>query len=583
MSLESADNRPERTDYRALRSLKDNSAKTDQQDAASKETTVAVEAKPTNTTEPLLVSHNMTLDRLANIQTYTQVLTKSYELHEYQIPRFFIVLPKSTRGQDTILKPFSDQFRLYFVCECGMHTTDEGSEVVEKVHLSQHRGYDINQPAAFFKKFGLYVLAMMQTIRRASVVEFDFPQLEHLKLMQETDGTQEQLNYTKETFGRLIDETISSIEKKTKPADGGTDLDLGDNIGPQQLREIETLEDVGLVQLGTFLKETDEGQALGNLYRTVTDKGHVKWVCRQHFLTTHRESAWIMLLKFVVANGGEFNETLGSVKISLQDRTQAREFYAALEEAQGVHALAVQLKWSVTMDDLKKLSAAILKSPVIDLRLDGDAFSRSVSDIFNHRRQYDPLLRLLVEGRIQMVKFENFRGFFGHISGSSVDVFQSIPRLRVLDLCLHLDDKHRSQILGFVKKCTGLRRLRMRSNEKMDDPTIACARACPSLEELEILCGSTITIIHLMDTIVPEKMRRDDHLVNLRSLLIDKPGCSVLTTFSKDGMPVVTITSEDGHSWPTIIEKYGWAMKETSAPTVSVAGMAGGHVRIALD
>ncbi|KAG0315891.1 hypothetical protein BG000_005048, partial [Podila horticola] len=94
MSLVSANTRPERTDYHALPSLRDNSAKTDQQDIASKETTVAVEVKPTKTKEPLLASLKTTFDRLTNIQTYTQVLTKSYQLHEYPIPRLFVVLPE---------------------------------------------------------------------------------------------------------------------------------------------------------------------------------------------------------------------------------------------------------------------------------------------------------------------------------------------------------------------------------------------------------------------------------------------------------------------------------------------------------
>ncbi|KAG0048270.1 hypothetical protein BGZ83_006732 [Gryganskiella cystojenkinii] len=530
----------------------------------TKESTVVVQAKPTKATTPTLVKLNMAVQmpvhRPASIQTYTQILSKSYELHEYPIPRFFIVLPKSTRGKDTVVKSFSDKFRLYFVCECGIHTSEEGS-----IHVS-HVGYDINKPATFFKKFGLYVLAMMQMIRsRASEVGFVTPQQEPLRLAEGAGINQEQLYYTEEAFSGLIDQMISFIELKTMPAN--------EVIVPQQSREIETLQGVGLVQLKTFLNESDKGQAaLGSLYRIVTEKGHVKWVCLRHFLTTHRVSARTKLLKFVVASGSEFNMTLGLLKISLRNRNQAKEFYATLGEAQAVHALTIQLKWSVTMDDLKKFSEAILKSPIIDLCFDGDAFSRSMSDIFNLRRRYDPLVHLMVEGHIQMIKFENFRGFFGHISDSGVSVSQSIPTLRVLDLCLNTDDKHRSQILGLVKNCTGLRRLRMRSSEEMDDPTIACVKACPSLEELEILCDSTTTILHLMDSIVPVKMRRDDNLLNLRSLLIEKPACSALTTFSKDGTPVIDVTSTDDRSWQKIFMTYGWAMEKSWAPTVPAAG-----------
>ncbi|KAF9943879.1 hypothetical protein BGZ65_000061, partial [Modicella reniformis] len=50
------------------------------------------------------------LDRLAIIHNHGQVLlTQTYELHEYPIPRLFIVLPKDPglRGE---LNPFSEPF-----------------------------------------------------------------------------------------------------------------------------------------------------------------------------------------------------------------------------------------------------------------------------------------------------------------------------------------------------------------------------------------------------------------------------------------------------------------------------------------
>ncbi|KAF9932086.1 hypothetical protein BGZ65_004611, partial [Modicella reniformis] len=53
------------------------------------------------------------LDRLANIQSTVQaVLTQNYELHEYPIPRLFIVLPKAVGLLNKFKSLFSDQFRL---------------------------------------------------------------------------------------------------------------------------------------------------------------------------------------------------------------------------------------------------------------------------------------------------------------------------------------------------------------------------------------------------------------------------------------------------------------------------------------
>jgi len=62
------------------------------------------------------------LDRLALLQNNVRaLLTQTYELHEYPIPRLFIVLPDN-RSSWNPMDFFSNKFRLYFLCECGEHT-----------------------------------------------------------------------------------------------------------------------------------------------------------------------------------------------------------------------------------------------------------------------------------------------------------------------------------------------------------------------------------------------------------------------------------------------------------------------------
>ncbi|KAI8358176.1 hypothetical protein B0O80DRAFT_485256, partial [Mortierella sp. GBAus27b] len=62
-------------------------------------------------------------NRLAILQKRIEsLITQTYELHEYPIPRLFIVLPKySNRRRDHLSprKTLIKQFRLYFLCECG--------------------------------------------------------------------------------------------------------------------------------------------------------------------------------------------------------------------------------------------------------------------------------------------------------------------------------------------------------------------------------------------------------------------------------------------------------------------------------
>ncbi|KAF9348884.1 hypothetical protein BGX34_002174, partial [Mortierella sp. NVP85] len=97
----------------------------------------------------MLQMQKQALDRLAIIQSSVQaVLTQTYELHEYPIPRLFIVLPK-TEGLSRKLKGiFSDQFRLYFLCECGTHTMSSDMKTAHQIHLAKHEGYDLDKPSA---------------------------------------------------------------------------------------------------------------------------------------------------------------------------------------------------------------------------------------------------------------------------------------------------------------------------------------------------------------------------------------------------------------------------------------------------
>ncbi|KAF9106554.1 hypothetical protein BGX30_008815, partial [Mortierella sp. GBA39] len=59
--------------------------------------------------------HQRALGQLVVLQSRMQaVLTQTYELHEYPIPRLFVVLPQDPSRWDAV-NPFSNKFRLYFL------------------------------------------------------------------------------------------------------------------------------------------------------------------------------------------------------------------------------------------------------------------------------------------------------------------------------------------------------------------------------------------------------------------------------------------------------------------------------------
>ncbi|KAF9936215.1 hypothetical protein BGZ65_002656, partial [Modicella reniformis] len=198
------------------------------------------------------------LDRLAIIQDRVQaVLTQTYELHEYPIPRLFIVLPMSVGLRDKFKSLFSEQFRLYFLCECGTHTMSEDSKTPHEIHLAKHEGYDLEQPTEFFERYGTYILTLMQMIKYGiTVAGVVVPSLANFKIMDELDTAQKYLEYLKNNIAPLVDDTIGFLQdiKSNNEADAELSTDH------TEFDQLEALEGADLRQLESYLKIKDQGR-----------------------------------------------------------------------------------------------------------------------------------------------------------------------------------------------------------------------------------------------------------------------------------------------------------------------------------
>lgn len=106
-------------------------------------------------------------------QRVDSILVQNYEVHEYSIPRLFVILPDSYESWDprNFLK---ERFRLFFLCECGENCeqgthqgTIAGGPVIttanapialicikNRIHLAKHEGYELSRPAEFFDRYG---------------------------------------------------------------------------------------------------------------------------------------------------------------------------------------------------------------------------------------------------------------------------------------------------------------------------------------------------------------------------------------------------------------------------------------------
>ena len=440
--------------------------------------------------EKMFMMQHQAIDRLSVIQNRLQALiTQTYELHEYPIPRLFIVLPKDPELWDKF-NPFTHKFRLYFLCECGDHTrtsaastttTDtlptnvnvdnnrrrsssgntnnnasSGTKLSHHVHIAKHEGYDLQRTTEFFDKYGAYVLSMMQMVKFGIIAAGTVvPAMAQLKLVERIDGFRPTIDLAKLTLGALMDETISYVQNRgTGNTVGKKDADGDDGFNQ------EALEGADLRQLESYLKTKDQCKVLGNLYRIVTSEGHVKWVCLDHYRDSYKESATAHLRDLVTVNSGVFNEQNGSIEISLESPSVAKEFYDALIKARGIQELSVRLAWDATKADLLRFHHAIMKSNVVVLYLDGSAFISPSRDIVNRGSRFDPILWLATSSKLQSFGLSHCSRFLERLNNFGTRATSHLRTLRWDDrIFTTISAAHQEIAMRIYKQCPSLKEL----------------------------------------------------------------------------------------------------------------------------
>ncbi|KAF9941725.1 hypothetical protein BGZ65_001853 [Modicella reniformis] len=368
--------------------------------------------------QEMLQMQKQTLERLAIIQGRVQaLLTQTYELHEYPIPRLFIVLPKEKGLIDKMKNPITDQYRLYFLCECGMHTMAEHSKTPPLIHLAKHEGYDVDRPTEFFERYGSYILTLMNMIKfgiiAASVI---VPSLASLKILDGLDTTKEHINYIRSNITPLVDNTIKALQDLKSINTTGTELTMD-----AEFDKLEALEGADLRQLESYLTVKDQGR-VGNLYRIVTPEGHVKWHLRE----------------VVELNRGNYIEETGRIEIKIESSNLARQFYDEMVKARGIQELDITLYWDATMDDLRSLAKAVAKANVISLTIDGTHFKNPSFDVINRGRRFDPILQLASNTGVRSLQLKGFDDFFHRTSKPSMTLAQ---KFRVFSMKLEVFDE----------------------------------------------------------------------------------------------------------------------------------------------
>ncbi|KAF9100733.1 hypothetical protein BGX27_000265 [Mortierella sp. AM989] len=327
------------------------------------------------------------LDRLTLIQSRTEaILTQQLELAEYPIPRLFIVLPEEPAKYDP----------------------------------AKHEGYLVREPTEFFKKYGPFLLLMLELIKfGTNIAGHVVPTIASLKAVELFDPVKQ----TTQSVTAMIDYSLKCIDTQLAKAQAPSLGDFIDTDGPQTamtqqylanyLNNVEGLEGVELRQLGSFLKTSVEDNLLGNLYRMTTMDGHVKWVCCDHHRAGYLEAHTQKLHDVIQLAGGQFDEQLGKVEIKLNSEFTAAEFYDAITKAKGVLELSVELNWVKQYTDFVRLKDMVLTSNIraIKVNLTNTIDRKMDLSLLAHRR-YDPLVEIMQLPSIQSFEVSNVNSDF---------------------------------------------------------------------------------------------------------------------------------------------------------------------------
>ena len=302
----------------------------------------------------LLISQNdLLIERLAAL------FTQGQELHEFPIPRLFIILPKENL-KNCAGAP-QKRFRLYFLCECGRHTmlpTDKADKDPPRIHIAKHEGYELRKPKEFLQKYGGYMLALLLVMKAGiTVAGFAVPTLAACNAAGGVD-------VVKEAMEMRVDQSIKFLQELM-------DVPIG---APSLRRDLEadavSMEGADLRRLEAFLANNDKSRTLGNLYRTVTIEGHVKWVCIDHYRSAYNEKAQKEFADIVRTNRGTYNAKSGKVILTLNSKAGSETFFRLLAKARKIYDLDLTFDWECDKTDLKAFERAVFYASVTTLRLD---------------------------------------------------------------------------------------------------------------------------------------------------------------------------------------------------------------------
>ncbi|KAF9335806.1 hypothetical protein BGZ91_010348 [Linnemannia elongata] len=334
-----------------------------------------------------------------------------------------------------------------------------------RIHLAKHDGYELSRPTEFFDRYGLYVLGMLRILKHClAVATVTAPAVDLVD-----NGIKDIMDGVKsisESTMKAVDMSINFLEQELDECSvsdvlAGTKSD-GKDVD-DIFKSLAALEGADLRRLDTFLRKNDQDKILGNLYRTTTEEGHVKWVCFEHYQEKYRATALVSFVQAVEATNGTYNPHFRKVTIILNSSTTAKDFFERLtRQAPAVDNLDVTLAWDFVSADLVNLVDMVAKSNVRSIAIDlqDSPFSSSAFAAFRPGKgRYHSLLGLLANKNLHRLQLCNLHQFGARTSNLPSSVVASW--IQSFGFHGQVNDEGRDRLTNILSLCPNLVDLRL--------------------------------------------------------------------------------------------------------------------------
>ncbi|KAG9325234.1 hypothetical protein KVV02_004174 [Mortierella alpina] len=189
------------------------------------------------------------------------------------------------------------------------------------------------------------------------------------------------------------------------------DVDLQDPPG-------EFFDGVDVRQLQAYVNiPSPHAESPADLYRIVTTRGAVKWICKEHYRSTVHQQNELSFQQDIANLKGHYELKTGCATVRLGSAQDASQFYRLMAKAQNMQELDIGLGWSFNESDLQKFVQAVSDSRIGILVLDGCKQKTDPSvRLMNFGKKYDPLLRIIYGSKIGTLKLANMPSLLLKIS-----------------------------------------------------------------------------------------------------------------------------------------------------------------------